>query len=90
MSLIENADMIRIKNIADEIKKSPSHPQGVLYPIMEYDFDSPIELQNILESMWNKLGKEEMKAFTTIITIAAFKNRNKSEEIELSYVNYQF
>ena len=81
MNLIENVDMVRIKDIADGIEEMPTHPQSVVYPIMEYNFDNPIELQNILESMWSKLGKNEMKKFATVIAITAFKNREKNEEI---------
>ncbi len=89
MSLIEE-DVIRIKKIADGLGGAPQRPGRVFCPIMTYDFDEPGELKSMLETMWDKLGKEEMKAFSHIITMLAFKNRDMDEEIELSTINYQF
>ena len=87
MSSIDNSREIKkIKEIADQIHTDNNTdgvitegPSGVTDYISDYNFDTPIELTSKLNSYWDRLGKKRMKAFTSVITIAAFKNKDGQE-----------
>lgn len=87
MSSTDNSREIKkIKEIADQIHVV-SYINGVLAEgpssvtdyISDYHFDTPVELTAKLNAYWDKLGKEHMKAFTAVVTVAAFKNRDEQE-----------
>lgn len=100
MSSTDNSREIKkIKEIADQIYTDNSMngkfiegPSGVTEYISDYSFDTPIELTAKLNSYWDKLGKEYMKAFTTVITVAAFKNKDSQEDNykDISPLIYEF
>lgn len=59
--------------------------------VVEYDFNNPMELQECLNNMWNKFYDDEMKEFTLVCSVAAFKNRQlKEEEQPISTFVYEF
>ena len=100
MSSIDNSREIeKIKEIADRIHTDNSMdgtlskgPSCVTDYISDYHFDTPVELITMLNSFWDKQGKEYMKAFTTVITVAAFKNKDVQENNykEISPFIYEF
>ncbi len=48
-------------------------------PIMEYDVEKPIEFQSRLEKLW-QARHCEFKRIIPVITVATFKNRNRTLE----------
>lgn len=100
MSSTDNSREIeKIKEIADQIHVDNEingvfieGPSSVTDYISDYHFDTPIELSTKLDSYWDKLGKEYMKAFTPAITVAAFKNKDGQEDNykEISPLIYEF
>ena len=95
MSSIDNSREIeKIKEIADQIHEDNDikGPSGVTEYISDYHFDEPVELIAKLNSYWDKLGNDRMKAFTTVITVAAFKNTDEHEDNhkEISPFIYEF
>ena len=88
MSLTDNnRELEKIKEIADQIHRDNAingvfieGPSNVTDYISDYSFDTPIELTARLNSYCDKLGKECMKAFTPVITVAAFKNKDSKED----------
>ena len=100
MNSTENSGEIRkIKEIADQIHADndingvfTEGPSSVTDYISDYYFDTPIELTEKLNSYWDKLGKEYMKVFTTVITVAAFKNKDSKEDHykDISPLIYEF
>ncbi len=93
MSWIDESEIKRIKDLSDEIHGQETHvckPKVTCYPIKEYDFDNPVELQKELNSMWEKLDKEYMKEYGLVISVSAFKNRKSSASREVSFFNYEF
>lgn len=88
MSLIDNSREIeKIKEIAAQIHINNDinggfigGPFSVTDYISDYHFVTPIELTSKLNSYWDKLEKEYMKAFSAVITVAAFKNRDDQED----------
>lgn len=43
--------------------------------LREYDFETPVELKQLLENMWREMGKEEMLRFITVSMVASAKNK---------------
>lgn len=88
MSSIDNSrEVKKIKEIADQIYADNNingafteGPSSVTDYISDYHFDTPIELTEKLNSYWDRLGKEYMKAFTPAITVGAFKNKGRQED----------
>ncbi|MBQ9359820.1 MAG: hypothetical protein IJT96_02150 [Lachnospiraceae bacterium] len=93
MSRTKYDDRIKIKEAADTLSKRNigiSHPGKVNHASMEYDFNTPVELMKVLEKMWDSVDKPYMKDFIPSVTASAFKNRDESDEVEVSPFNYQF
>lgn len=100
MSSTDNSREIeKIKEISNQVHSDSSTngifiggPSGVTEYISDYSFDTPIKLAAKLNSYWDKLGKECMKTFTTVITVAAFKNKDSQEEDykDISPLIYEF
>lgn len=100
MSSIDNSGEIKkIKEIADQIHEDNDingvftvGPSSVTDYISDYHFDTPIELTAKLNSYWDKLGKEYMKAFTPVVIVGAFKNEgNQGDNYkEISPFIYEF
>lgn len=93
MSWTEYDDKNRIKIEADKIKSSGTAmlgPKGVYDAIKKYDFNTPLELQNELNLMWDGLKKQQMKEFCRIVVVAAFKNEDELVSDEFSPFNYEF
>ena len=95
----DSREIEKIKEIADQIHADNymngfiiESPSGVTDYISDYRFDTPIELTTKLNSYWDKLGKECMKAFTPVITVAAFKNKDTQEDNykDISPLIYEF
>ncbi len=59
-------------------------------PIMEYDVEKPIEFQSHLEKLW-ETRHCELRKIISVITVAAFKNRNRVlEKTVISDYIYEF
>jgi len=48
--------------------------------IFNYDFNTPAELRNTLENMWEHQRCEHMKEFAVVATIATFHNKKEHSE----------
>lgn len=86
-------DRIKIKEAADALAQSRvgiARPSGVVRDLTEYDFNTPLELKDSLNDFWDEIEKPYMKDFILPVTVAAFKNRDESGQIEVSPFNYQF
>lgn len=44
-------------------------------PIIDYYYETPVELQLLLNRNWDLLQEESMKKFVSVSTISAFKNK---------------
>lgn len=64
--------------------KEPSLFQDEMYVsnISEYFFDSPIELRQQLARFWNQLGHGELDKLSDVLTVMAFKAKDKEPVVE--------
>jgi len=94
MSYLQRDDKQYIKQTADklaECDKTLNRPNGVVIPICQYAFNTPMEFQQQISTVWEKIDKAEMKGFLPSITASVFKNRDEEDmDIELSPFNYEF
>lgn len=95
----KSKEIAKIKEIADQIHTGNSisgtfieGPSKVTDYISEYNFETPVGLTTKLNSFWDKLGKDYMKAFTPVITVAVFKNKDGQEDNykDISPLIYEF
>lgn len=97
--LKENADQIaagRMEEIAapasmvEKVKDSyyekrtevSNNTENVLF---QYGFETPLELKAILQTMWNKMNKEDMQKFIPVSMVAVAKNRPKQGNQEIQH-----
>lgn len=52
--------------------RASNEPESIL---KEYDFETPVDLKNLLEIMWKEMGKEEMLDFIPVSMVASAKNK---------------
>lgn len=61
--------------------------------MMEYSPESPIEMEYLLNNLWEKRNTPEMMTFKKVCVISAMKNRNviyAKEDATISSVIYEF
>lgn len=94
MRYLQHDDKQYIKQAADKLAecgKTLNRPNRVVIPICQYAFNTPMEFQQQISTVWKKIDKSEMEGFLPSITAAVFKNRDKEDmDIELSPFNYEF
>ena len=95
MSWTNDEDKSRIKKVSDQLAEelpAPKGPGSSVRQIQEYHFATPEELSAQLDSIWDELGKPQMKKFTIPTCIAAFNQRDfvDEREEEVSPFNYEF
>lgn len=86
-------DRSRIKKTADQLAgdaKILTRPAGTVFPISQYAFHTPVEFQQQMAEVWDKLEKPEMKKFLPVITAAVYKNKEEETDIVPSEFNYEF
>lgn len=86
-------DKNRIRKIADQLADEAGklpRPEGPVFSISPYAFDTPVELQQQLSQLWDRLKKPQMKRFLSVITAAVYKNKEEEIPVEPSVFNYEF
>ncbi|PJJ31132.1 hypothetical protein [Lacrimispora celerecrescens] len=69
-------EMLCSQVLGQKLEQSTFHKKNnEIKKIMEYSFDTPIELQSLLNGHWDLLQEQEMKQFISVSTISAFKNK---------------
>jgi hypothetical protein len=48
--------------------------------LLEYDFETPMELRTMLQQMWEHQQCGYMKEFAVVVTIAAFHNKKEESD----------
>lgn len=104
MNLTKDREQGLIKEFADKIKLSEKHviPEETYWVkrddvvekidslIDNYDFSTPLELQDYLTDIWERFEDNEMKELASVCSVAAFKNRKRREEQRVSTFVYEF
>lgn len=95
MSWTNNTDMMNISDLSKKLKEEgqlPVQSTEVYAPIKAYGFSTPVEFQEELKAMWEKLDKPQMSKLIPVCTVATFKNRGKAGDLEqeVSFFNYEF
>lgn len=73
---IKGKEMNCSQVLAQKLEQSTFHQKNdEMKKIMEYKFDTPMELQLLLNNYWDLLQEKEMKQFVQVSTISAFKNK---------------
>lgn len=101
MSLINSKEKEMIKSISDKMSGISNRDtvESSYYVrcqdnkearIMEYGFQTPLELQNQLKQMWQRYDKLEMQEFAVVCSIATFKAKSFKSDHKISTFLYEF
>lgn len=77
----ERGNEFRVPFLAEEskgdsyYKRRTDNSKKLDHILMEYGFDTPIELKKCLDNIWKNMEKEEMMEFVPACMVAAMKNK---------------